>query len=310
MSETLFVMLSPAAVLGWRLPRGTFLVTVGLAVAAAVLLGLGFVLQQRVARNLPHADTLSPRLFADLIGEPVWLAGIVSMVGGQVLGAVALGRGDVSLVEPLLTTNLLFALLLARVLSAQRLGGREWAGAVLLVVGVVTFIVAAHPRATARPGGELSRGLFLAGVGTLAAAGALLARRRIGPSRAVLLASAAGLLFGIQDGLTREGMLMLRSGLARLLTSWPGYAVVMIAIAGLLLVQSAFEAAPLAASLPVLTAVEPLTGIAYGIGVFGEVIRLAAAWVVMEAAGLIAMIAGLVLVARSPMITHDGAGGR
>jgi drug/metabolite transporter (DMT)-like permease len=310
MNETLALMLSPAAVLGWRFPRVTFLVTVGLAVAAAVLLGLGFVLQQRVARNLPHADTLTPRVFADLVGEPVWLTGIVSMVGGQVLSAVALGRGDVSLVEPLLTTNLLFALLLARLLSAQRLGAREWSGAVLLVVGVVAFIVAAHPRATARPGGELSRWLFLAGVGILAAAGTLLARRRLGPTRAVLLAAAAGLLFGIQDGLTREGMLMLRSGLARLMTSWPGYAVAMVAMTGLLLVQSAFEAAPLGASLPVLTSVEPLTGIAYGIGVFGEAIRLTAASVTMEAAGLIGMIAGVILIARSHMITDDGAGAR
>jgi hypothetical protein len=226
------------------------------------------------------------------------------------LGAVALGRGDVSLVEPLLTTNLLFALLLARVLSAQRLGHREWSGAVLLVVGVVSFIVAAHPRSSPRPGDELGRWLFLAGVAVLAGAGALLARRRLGPSRAALLAGAAGLLFGVQDALTRESMLMMRSGLVRLLSSWPGYTVVVVAVTGLLLVQSAFEAAPLGASLPVLTAVEPLTGIAYGIGVFGEVIRLAARWVAVEAAGLIAMVVGVILIARSPMITEKGTGSR
>lgn len=284
--------------------------TVGLGLAAALLLGLGFVLQQRVARTLPHIDTLTPRLFVDLIGEPVWLLGIASMVGGQVLGAVALGHGDISLVEPLLTTNLLFALLLARVLSAQRLGAREWSGAVLLVAGAVAFIVAARPRATARSGDALTSGYFLAGVLVAAACAALLARRLLGTSRAVLLAGAAGLLFGTQDGFTREGMLLMRSGLPRLLTSWPGYAVVVVAVTGLLLVQSAFEAAPLRASLPVLTAVEPLTGIVYGIGVFGEHIRLGAGWLLIEVTGLVAMLAGITLVARSPMISDQRAGER
>lgn len=71
--------------------------------------------------------------------------------------------------------------------------------------------------------------------------------------------------------------------------------------------QFSFEAAPLGACLPVLTAIEPLTGIAYGIGGFGEHIRLTAGWLAVEAAGLAAMVAGVILVARSPMITgHRG----
>ena len=111
--------------------------TIALGLAAAVLLGLGFVLQQRVARQAPPDDSLSWRLFADLIGKPLWLTGIVAMVSGQVLGALALGGGDgnVSLVEPLLTTNLLFALGLAWLVSDQQLTWRECAGAILLIVG-------------------------------------------------------------------------------------------------------------------------------------------------------------------------------
>ena len=50
------------------------------------------------------------------------------MVCGMVLGAIALGNGEISLVEPLLATNLLFALALSRHQTRQPLGRQGWAG--------------------------------------------------------------------------------------------------------------------------------------------------------------------------------------
>jgi hypothetical protein len=47
-----------------------------------------------VASGAPSAT--GERLFADLIGKPVWLAGFLAMVSGQVLGALALGGGTVA----------------------------------------------------------------------------------------------------------------------------------------------------------------------------------------------------------------------
>jgi hypothetical protein len=276
-------------------------VTIGLGLAAAVLLGLGFVLQQRVAHQAPSADSLSFRLFADLIGKPVWLAGIVAMVSGQVLGALALGGGDgqVSLVEPLLTTNLLFALVLARLLSAQQLAGREWGGAVLLIAGVATFIVAAQPGRGMGVVDQPRNWIFVGVVAVIVAVAVSLARRAAGATRAGLLATGAGMLFGTQDGFTRRAMLVLDGGPLRLLESWLPYAVLAVAVVGLLLAQSAFKAAPLRASLPAITATEPLVGIAYGIGVFGERVQTAPVWLALEATGLIAMIVGVVLLTRS-----------
>lgn len=280
-----------------------------LGVAAAVLLGLGFVLQQRVASQAPPEDSLSLRLFADLIGKPMWLAGIAAMISGQLLGAAALGRGSVSLVEPLLTTNLLFALALAWLLSDQRLGWREWGGAVLLVAGVVVFVVAAQPGGGMQRTDEPRNWIFVGVLVTITAIIVSLARRATGPARAGLLAAAAGLLFGLQDGFTRGAILVLGGGVVRLLASWLPYAVVVVAVLGLLLAQSAFEAAPLRTSLPAITAAEPLTGIAYGISVFAERVRIAPVWLVLEATGLIAMITGVVLLARSPMLApHPSVG--
>ena len=84
-----------------------------LTLLAALLIGTGFVLQQQQARREPDSVFLSLRLMADLLHAPRWLAGIGFMVGGQVLAAWSIGHLSLAFVEPLLTTNLVFALVLA-----------------------------------------------------------------------------------------------------------------------------------------------------------------------------------------------------
>lgn len=116
-----------------------------LAVSAAGCLGVGFVLQQGAAQRAPMRNFLSLRLLLDLARMPRRSAGIGCMTAGMALGAVALGMGEVTLVEPLLATNLLFAMALSRYLTRERLGRQGWSGLWLLAGGATAFIVAGEP---------------------------------------------------------------------------------------------------------------------------------------------------------------------
>ena len=102
---------------------------------AAVLLGIGFVLQQYAARQEPESRFLSLRILTDLLRKPRWLIGIACMVAGQLLAAWSIGHLELTLVEPLLTTYLLFALILAVPMSKQAMHWTEVAGALILCVG-------------------------------------------------------------------------------------------------------------------------------------------------------------------------------
>ena len=62
-----------------------------------------------------------------------------------------------------------------------------------------------------------------------------------------------------------------------MLHSWSAYCLVATGAVGLLLMQSAFNAGPLHASLPTITAGEPVAGILLGIVVFGDQISLSPA---------------------------------
>src|SRR5579872_2410501 len=64
---------------------------------AALLLGIGFVLQQYAARQEPESRFLSPAILADLLRKPRWLAGIICMVLGMVLAAWAIGHLELTL---------------------------------------------------------------------------------------------------------------------------------------------------------------------------------------------------------------------
>ncbi|MFF8675525.1 DMT family transporter [Streptomyces sp. NPDC015242] len=272
-----------------------------LALGAACCLGFGFVLQQNAAQRAPLSDFLSFRLLLDLARVPRWLGGIALMVAGMALGAAALGQGELSLVEPLLATNLLFALALSRKQCGRPLGRQGWAGLLLLAGGVTAFVVAGRPEGGTATADPLRQWLIIGGMIGLALLLTARGRRSRLGSGPVLLALAAGLLYGVQDALTRvSGQKAAEDGLAGLLTGWQPYAVLALGVTGLVLVQSAFETASLRKSLPALTAAQPLAGIICGVGFLGDRLRTDAVALTWEAGGLAAVVAGIVLLGLHP----------
>lgn len=282
-----------------------------LAVSAACCLGFGFVLQQAAASHAPKSDYLSPRLLLDLMRVRSWLAGIGLMVCGMVLGALALGKGEVSVVEPLLATNLLFAMTLSRHRTGQRLGRQGWAGLWLLACGVAAFLLAGEPKGGSAVSSPLRHWLVIGVVAGIALALTMYAARSRSVAAPALLAVAAGLLYGLQDALTRvSGQLIGDDGWAALVMSWQPYAVLVLGVTGLLLVQSAFETGPLRMSLPALTAAQPLAGIACGIGFLGDQVRTDTGALAWQAAGLAAIVTGIVLLGLHPAMPEGPVGGR
>ncbi|GAA4385306.1 DMT family transporter [Actinomadura sp. NPDC048032] len=287
------------------------------AVAAACLIGLGFVAQQHAAFQEPLGRILHPRLLLDLLHSRLWLAGIALMIAGQLVFAFALDLAGVAQATPVLTVNLVFALIAAHVIYREPFGVRALLGSLMLTGGVALFLGVGRPHGGAPPGTLSFRWMSGAVVLALAALVAVGGGHRDLRVRAMLLASAAGLLFGLQDTLTRSVVLLFGAGVADAFTTWQPYGLVFIGALALLFAQSAFDAAPLRISLPASTAAEPLTAIALGVAIFGERIRLSTRDLALEALGLAGMVAGIVVLGRSPYLgkpgeltSRDGGGGQ
>jgi hypothetical protein len=131
---------------------------------------------------------------------------------------------------------------------------------------------------------------------------------------AVLAALAAAASFGVAAALQhRQARLTPQAGgvrlLARLaarplwlagiaLAHWQPWALLVLGAAGLLLSASAFQAGSLAASLPVMDTVEPVSGVLFGTLLFGERLAASPAGITMQLTGTAAAIAGITLLGR------------
>jgi hypothetical protein len=83
--------------------------------------------------------------------------------------------------------------------------------------------------------------------------------------------------------------------------------VLALGVTGLVLVQSAFETAPLRMSLPALTAAQPLAGIVCGVGFLGDRLHTDVGAMAWEAAGLAAIVAGIMLLGLHPAMPQGCA---
>lgn len=277
---------------------------IAIALVAAALTGAGLVLQQQSAQEAPTSYFLHLRLITELLRKRRWLAGIAIMAAGQGLSVWAIGHLELTVAEPLLATSLVFALLLAMPLTGQRVRRSELLGAVLLLGGVAALSVSRSVRSA---GVVIGSNQYWWAAAVVAAIALIFLRagwRRSGQQRAMLTGLATGLVFGISDALTRLTVQVAGSHpFLHLLVSWPAWTLVAASITGLWLMESSFNAAPLNASLPAITAAEPVAGIGLGVVVFGDVVHVSPGLLAVQGAGILALVIGVVLVARAPMLS-------
>jgi drug/metabolite transporter (DMT)-like permease len=241
-------------------------------------------------------------LLGHLAQQPWWIAGIAADAGGFIAQFLALGQGPLVIVQPLLVSGLLFALPLGAVLAHRRVTASEIWAAAAVVIGLTALLLSTSPAAgtsSVHLGSWVV--LFIAtGVPVaLLVTGAV----RMPAAKPLMLASAAGIIYGLTAALTKTSAHQLGQGLGHLLGSWEVYALVAVGLFGMLLTQSAFQAGPLKASLPALTVADPVVSILIGITVLHETVDSNPFRLVVGVIGAAVMIGGVIALA--PQIAED-----
>lgn len=277
-----------------------------LSAIAAVIIGIGTVIQQRSAFQAPPEYGLSPKLLLWLVQRPLWLGGVAASLVGNIVFAVAVGTGSVALVEAMFVLRLIVALVLAAWWGRHRIPGRDWLGVLAIIAGLAAFVLSARPHKGMASIPD-TRWAIVGGIIVLLGLIVMVVAKRLGPARkAALLGAAAGAMFGLQAALTNVAIhVMSHGGVLDLATTWSGYSVAFLALFGTLLVQSAYEAAPLSASYPSDVNTELLAGIAIGVWVLGGSIRLGLPYGAIAAIGIVIMIVGIYLLTTSKLVTGE-----
>jgi uncharacterized membrane protein len=277
-----------------------------LAATAAFVNALTSVLQRIGVESAPADTTLRWSLMAYAFRRGIWLAGFALMLVVFGLQATALRFGELSVVQPVLTTELLFLLLILMVWFHYRLTAVEWLGALTIVVGLGAFFLAAKPSGgNAIP--DAAQWTVALIVLFALIAGFIVAALR-GPRwwRAASFGAASAVCGASSTALTKAITTYTTKGWGHVFTHPQPYLLAVTGVGTVFLLQNALHAGPITASRISLSTVSPLVAIVLGITLFGDRLRSGPLWTTLEVVALGVLVAGVVVVARSPLVagTH------
>ena len=275
-----------------------------LAFLAACAFGLGTVLQQKGTLQTSGGDGSSHWL-VQILREPVWLAGMLLQGSGWILQAVALDKGPLMTVQAITTLSLVIALPFGWWLTGQHIDRKVVLGASAVVAGIVVFLSVGSPQGgTSHPSAQAWWTACLL-ILILVLVTARIGRTREGAARALLFGSAAGFGFALQTAVTKEFVTVIGGGAIALLSSWTIYVLIVSAVAGFVLQQSALKTGVLAPAMASSNAVSLFGGVILGALVYDETLGSGNGHLVPALAGLVLAVLGVVLLARAQGPTDD-----
>lgn len=279
------------------------LVAVPSAVGAAAAFAVANVVQMCATRRVATRRLVDPGMLVRLASEPLWLAGLGASIAGFALEAVALAVAPIVLVQPLIVSELLFALPLAALLGGGRVGRRDWFGALLVTIGLAAFMLVLQPSDASHEASMRTWLLVVAVVAVVVVCAVALACRLRGIARTSALAMAAGTSLGVLSVFAKATLREFSAHGPRAFGSAAPWALVLAGMVGLVLAQSAFRAGPLAVSLPLIDIGEPLVASLLAVVVFGERVgNLDAAALVALVVGGAMITTGVVVLDKSPLV--------
>jgi drug/metabolite transporter (DMT)-like permease len=298
------------------------LLAVGFGVVASFLFASSASLQQHAAhREVYQARAADGRgaagnravvvvalfqLLRRLVRNPLWLVGWLTNLVGFLVQAAALHFGSVALVQPLLVTQLIFALPLASAWRRKWPQKRDWFSGSLICAGLIVFL-AVRGVAPLESAANRHRLLYCLGAAFVLVVSLVWASAGRRPLvHASLIAVAAGLCFAVSAAmikLTTEDLI--KHGVAATARDWPGYALAASTWTGLVLEQGAFAAGSLPTAVAAMTITNPVASYLLGVLAFGAVPPTGLGPLAALAGAGALISAGAIGLAHSPIVRRE-----
>ncbi len=258
------------------------------------------MLTQHVASVAAPDGAKGLRLVRYLVRSPLWLLGWVALIGAFVFQALALHVGDLSVVQPLLVVELVFALALRRLWLRQPTAKAAWGSAVLTCVGLGVFIAMAEPQGGGTTPTSAHWVVAVVACGGAAVALSLLAAAGPPVRRAALYGTASAAVWALEATFIKAATDTITGfGLWGAFEHWPLYAMAVGGAVGTVLQQAALHVGPLSVSQPLMVIVDPMVSVWLGVWLFREHFATDAATLAVATLAFAAMAAGVIALVRT-----------
>jgi hypothetical protein len=284
---------------------GAEVAAVLLALGAALVSAVGSVIRQRSAHEIVDKPVGAWELFRLSVRDTRWWWGAVAAVANYALQAAALSLGSVMLVTALQVTVLLFALPINARITHYRVTAWEWFWAVLLAAAIAVVITIGNPAQDQQRASLETWAVVAIVMGPALVLCVIGARIWSGSVAAVLLAVVAGSSLALFAVLTKGAVEVAHGGVGAVLHAPELYALIAVALAGMVYQQSSFRAGALTASLPTMTLAKPVVGWILAVTVLSEDLRVNGAGVLVLMAAVVMMVVSTVALARGEASTME-----
>lgn len=273
---------------------GSLSLAVGLSMLSAASYAAAAVAQERLAE---HGHR----------GVARWATALLLTTAGVTLHVLALNFGTVAVVQALGTLTLLFALPISVLRYHVKIGLASWIDSALTVAGlalIMSLSVDSGRPALLSP--AHGRYLALVTISTVVLLGgaAWFAGARM---RAVLLAGAAGVAFGIASVLSKAVMATFTASGPDAISPFIVTMVVTFSVVGYLLGQLSYNGAGLAAPLATVSVTNPVAAAIAGVVVFDESFRFGHAGLTAVGVAAVVITWGVIGLSRRTAVSGTKA---
>ncbi len=251
----------------------------------------------------------------NLLTTPMWFLGGVAALTGFFIYTIALNTYDVSIVKPLINTNLLFTFVFAAFIFKERLSMIEWFGVGILILGLILFAFSPNIASTNEMNILLLLGFFPITLGLVGLMIVLIfILKRIGSAEFVFPLF-AGAFFGLGTFFTKSLLIGMNGSLQTVLPDdlLVLYSLVMLIVTygfATISQQLAFEGGRLSIVSPITNAVSVTISFIGAYFVFYEDLIPSSSGVLsfqsfFKIIGLICVISALILLRREVDLITD-----
>lgn len=273
----------------------------GAALGAAVLFGVGAIMQAVGSRKVPTESELNPRRFGafvvSLLKQPAFLGALALNLAGFGLHFVALRLLPLYLAQAGIAVSLVVTALLATRLMSDQLSALEWSAVAGVVVGLGLLAVSAGDAGAAAQHHGLTIGIIV-GLITIAVLGAIASRSQHGVSTALL-----GLLAGLgYAGVAISARLLQDGSISELFHSPTLYTLPISGALAFILYSLALQRGSVTLATTPMIALQTITPAAVGVFVLHDAVR--AGWWPAAIIGFALSAAGSVILVRFESVKH------